>query len=146
MKLSKLPKITLKSSKRLGRGLGSGKGAKCGKGTTRHQKAREDISLFFEGGQNRLTKKFPLIRGKAKNKSVYKKPEIVKIDKLNLLPSNSIVTVDLLINAKLVDERAKKNGVKIVDGEELKHPLIIKLPSTKGAKKNIEKAGGKIEL
>src|SRR3989344_5008252 len=52
--------------------VGSGVGAKSGRGTTRHQRARESIPLFFEGGQNRLVKKFPLVRGKGKNKSVSK--------------------------------------------------------------------------
>ncbi|MCX7955723.1 MAG: hypothetical protein N2593_01260 [Patescibacteria group bacterium] len=67
--LSKLPKIVNKNKKRLGRGLGSGKGAKSGRGITRHQKAREKIPLHFEGGQGRMIKKFPLLRGKGKNKS-----------------------------------------------------------------------------
>lgn len=66
--LSKLPKIVGKKKKRLGRGLGSGKGAKSGRGTTRHQKARESIPLHFEGGQARMVKKFPLLRGKRRNK------------------------------------------------------------------------------
>ena len=67
--LSTLPKIVARRKKRLGRGLGSGKGAKSGRGTTRHQKARESIPLHFEGGQGRMVKKFPLLRGKGKNKS-----------------------------------------------------------------------------
>ena len=66
--LSNLPKIVSKKKKRLGRGLGSGKGAKSGRGTTRHQKARESIPLHFEGGQGRMVKKFPLLRGKGRNK------------------------------------------------------------------------------
>lgn len=66
--LSDLPKIVDRTKKRLGRGLGSGKGAKSGRGTTRHQKAREDIPLHFEGGQGRMVKKYPLLRGKGRNK------------------------------------------------------------------------------
>jgi len=66
--LSNLPKIVTKKKKRLGRGLGSGKGSKSGRGTTRHQKARESIPLHFEGGQGRMVKKFPLLRGKGRNK------------------------------------------------------------------------------
>ncbi len=65
--LSKLPKIVKKSKKRLGRGVGSGSGAKSGRGTTRHQKARESIPLHFEGGQGRMVKKYPLLRGKGRN-------------------------------------------------------------------------------
>lgn len=66
--LSHLPKIVTRRKKRLGRGLGSGKGSKSGRGTTRHQKARESIPLHFEGGQARMVKKFPLLRGKGRNK------------------------------------------------------------------------------
>ncbi|MCS7092945.1 MAG: hypothetical protein NZL96_00710 [Patescibacteria group bacterium] len=65
---SQLPKIVGKRKKRVGRGLGSGKGAKSGRGTTRNQKAREDIPLHFEGGQGRIVKRFPLLRGKGRNK------------------------------------------------------------------------------
>ncbi|MFH0979620.1 MAG: hypothetical protein V1803_01600 [Candidatus Roizmanbacteria bacterium] len=68
--LSNLPKIVRSKKKRLGRGLGSGKGSKSGRGTTRHQKARESIPLHFEGGQGRMVKSFPLLRGKGKNKSI----------------------------------------------------------------------------
>lgn len=81
--LSTLPQIVSGRKKRLGRGLGSGVGAKSGRGTTRHQKAREKISVGFEGGQNRLIKKFPLLRGKGKNKPMqrskgYKKQLYIK--------------------------------------------------------------------
>ena len=71
--LTSLPKIVAKKKKRLGRGLGSGRGSKSGRGTTRHQKAREAIPLHFEGGQARMVKKFPLLRGKGRNKSYKKK-------------------------------------------------------------------------
>ena len=67
--LSKLPKIVDKKFKRLGRGSGSGKGNKASRGTKRHQKAKEKIPLHFEGGQAKITKKYPLLRGKGRNKS-----------------------------------------------------------------------------
>lgn len=70
--LSNLPKTVSPRKKRLGRGTGSGKGAKSGRGTTRHQKARETIPLHFEGGQGRMVKKFPLLRGKGRNKPMIK--------------------------------------------------------------------------
>ena len=60
MLIHQLPALVQKKKKRLGRGLGSGAGAKSGRGTTRHQRSRESIPLHFEGGQNKITKKFPL--------------------------------------------------------------------------------------
>lgn len=80
--LANLPKIVAKKKKRLGRGLGSGRGSKSGRGTTRHQKARESIPLHFEGGQARMVKKFPLLRGKGRNKS-YKKKEVKNYERSN---------------------------------------------------------------
>lgn len=75
MKLSNLPKIIVSKKKRLGRGAGSGVGGKSGRGTTRHQAAREKIKIWFEGGQNRMIKKFPLLRGKGKMKPRKKEPK-----------------------------------------------------------------------
>ena len=83
-----LPKIKMQSRKRLGRGTGSGLGAKSTRGTKRHQHAKEKIPLFFEGGQNKLTKKLPLLRGKGKNKSYFKKPLIIHHDVLNIFSNN----------------------------------------------------------
>ena len=142
--LTSLPKIVHKKKKRLGRGLGSGKGAKSGRGTTRHQKAREKIKLWFEGGQNRSTKKYPLLRGRGKNKSTKPKPLLIKLESLNQLPVNSEVTLETLIGCRLIDSQAKKTGVKILAGGELKKSLIIKLPISKTAKLKVEQAGGKI--
>lgn len=145
--LSSLPKIiTGKRAKRLGRGAGSGVGAKSGRGTTRHQKAREDIPLSFEGGQGRLTKKFPLSRGKSRNKSIFKRPVVVKLSDLANIPANTVVDTKYLIENNIIDKSAKGNKVKIVDGGEVKCVLIIKLPISQKARAAIEKAGGKVEL
>jgi large subunit ribosomal protein L15 len=142
--LQSLPKIGEKPKKRVGRGLGSGKGAKSGRGTTRHQKAREKIKLWFEGGQNRMTKKFPLLRGKGRNKPRKLKPLLIKLDKLNQFPSHSQITLETLIDRHLVPQSAKKTGVKILASGELKQPLVIKLPISKRAKLKVEQAGGKV--
>lgn len=143
--LSNLPKLVSKKKKRLGRGLGSGKGVKSGRGTTRHQKAREKIKLWFEGGQNRLTKKFPLLRGKGKNKSLKPKPLLIKLTSLNQLPANTEVTFKTLIDHHFIDgNKTKKTGVKILADGELKKPLIIKLPISKMAKLKVKQAGGKV--
>ncbi len=143
--LSSLPKITIKGKKRLGRGLGSGKGAKSGRGITRHQKARENIPLHFEGGQARMIKKFPLLRGKGKNKPVGRKPIVVKMSDLNKFKENEVVDIKKLIEKKIVDEKAKILGVKILVSGRLKKKLTIKLPISGSAKKIIEKLGGRVE-
>lgn len=142
--LSKLPKITEEKAKRRGRGLGSGKGSKSGRGTTRHQKAREAIPLHFEGGQGRLVKRYPLLRGKGKNKSKQVKPAIIKLSALNAFSDGDKVTVDALVKKGLVDEKNK--SVKILEDGELNKKLTVNVPSSKAAKAAIEKKGGTVEV
>ena len=50
MKLNSLDKISARSDKRVGRGIGSGKGKTSGRGT-KGQKARGKILLAFIGGR-----------------------------------------------------------------------------------------------
>lgn len=143
VKLSNLSKIVDKKKKRLGRGVGSGKGSNSGRGR-KGAKKRGKINLWFEGGQNPQVKKYPLLRGKAKNKSVRKKHLPVTLDQLNKLAKESEVTAKLLVENKIVDKKALKVGVKILTGGEINIPLTVKLPASASAKKKIEKAGGKV--
>lgn len=142
--LSHLPKIISRRKKRLGRGLGSGKGAKSGRGTTRHQKARESIPLHFEGGQGRIVKKFPLLRGKGRNKPKSIKPLLIKLGQLNVFKDNDVIDLDSLIKNDLIDKNAKKFGVKLLGSGKVERKLIIKIPVSAKAKEAIEKAGGKL--
>lgn len=145
IKLSNLPKIVDRRKKRLGRGVGSGRGAKSGRGTTRHQRAREAIPISFEGGQNRIIKRIPLLRGKGKNKSLREKFLVISVGSLNQIPQGETVTVETLVKHGLIkktDRDGKK--VKIVDGGQIDRSLIIKLPITKMAKQTIEKIGGHV--
>src|SRR3989338_7123317 len=145
MKLSSLTKITKTGQKRLGQGHGSGRGKTGGRGT-KGQNAKGSRSLSFEGGALPLIKRLPFMRGKGKNKSFKKGPIIVNVKVLNLLKKGTVVDVKSLIENKIVDsEYAKKNGVKILGDGNLRVPLIVKLPVSKGAAKKILKAGGKVE-
>lgn len=143
--LSQLPKIVDSKKKRLGRGLGSRKGAKSGRGTTRHQKARETIPLHFEGGQARLVKRFPLLRGKDRNKSFNMKPLVIGFKQLTSFKEGEKVTVDALIKKGIVDKQAKEIGVKLLHNGKLEKKLLIVLSVSKKAKAAIEKAGGTVE-
>ncbi len=140
--LSQLPKIGRRGKKRLGRGLGSGKGAKSGRGITRHQKARRNIPLHFEGGQARMVKKYPLMRGKGKNKSVRQSALVITLDKLNKFKDGATVDHESLVKMNLI--RDLKKPVKILVKGKLEKKLTVKLPVSEGAKKMIEKAGGKV--
>jgi len=143
--LSFLPKTTAKKSKRRGRGLGSNKGAKSGRGTTRHQKARENIPLHFEGGQARMVKKFPLLRGKGRNKSFTTKPIIVNLDQLNEFKEEEIVTIDKLVKKNIINIKDKIKGVKVLAKGKLKKKLVIQIPTSKKVKKIVEGLSGQVD-
>ncbi|MBP9797679.1 50S ribosomal protein L15 [Candidatus Woesebacteria bacterium] len=144
MNLHSLPKIVDKPKKRRGRGYGSGAGAKSGKGTTRHQKARENIPLHFEGGQNKMTKRYPLLRGKGRNKSIREQAVSVNISKLEKFAANTRVDLAALLEAKLVSVDAVTRGVKILGRGALTKALEVAVPTSKKAGEKIEKIGGKL--
>ncbi|MBI4999709.1 50S ribosomal protein L15 [Candidatus Gottesmanbacteria bacterium] len=144
MELHKLPKLLKSPKKRLGRGHGSGRGKTAGRGT-KGQKARGKIKLGFEGGQLPLIKRLPLRRGKGRNKSLAPGPIVVNIKYLNVLAKGSQVDLETLIKARIVKEdEARAFGVKILGDGELKIPLKVSLPCSKGAAEKIKKAGGEV--
>lgn len=142
MKLHELLKVNTKSKKRLGRGLGSGKGKTGGRGT-KGQKARGKIPLGFTGDLA-LYKKLPLKRGKGNSKSATKKI-LLDIAKLNIFKDKTIVDLEKLIEMKIISEKHSRRGVKILNTGELSRVLTVKLPVSASARKKIEKQGGKVE-
>lgn len=146
MKLNQLPKTTAQKRKRVGRGYGSGKGGHTVGRGQKGQKARGKVGLLFEGTKMRksLIKRLPMKRGKERFKSLKSRPIILNVKYLNFLKVGSQVTVESLIKNNLVEKEAQQLGVKILGDGELKKKLIVKLPVSKGAKKKIEKAGGKV--
>lgn len=144
MKLSSLTKITKTRQKRLGQGHGSGRGKTAGRGT-KGQNAKGSRSLSFEGGALTLIKRLPFMKGKGKNKSFKSQPIVVNVRFLNLLKKGTIVDIESLIESKIVDPDARKYGVKILGDGKLAVSLVVKLPTSKGAARKIEQAGGKVE-
>lgn len=142
--LSNLPKTVTRASRRVGRGYGSGAGAKSGRGTKRHQKAREKIKIWFEGGQNRMVKKFPLLRGKNKNKSVQSKIQSINLSDLNRITDIDIIDAAILIERGFIRHIKTKQRIKILGNGEIARAITVKIPVSDVARKKIEKAGGKI--
>lgn len=141
-----LPKIKIRSKKRVGRGYGSGKGGHTAGRGQKGQKSRRNIGILFEGVKVKksLIKRLPLKRGKGKFHAK-KKPIIVKIDYLNIFPSQSKVNLDSLVKHGIVNEKeAKEYGVKILGNGEIGKKLTVEVPISNSAAKKIEKAGGKI--
>lgn len=146
MNISTLPKITRRSQKRLGRGIGSGKGGHTSSRGAKGQHARNKVALWFEGGQLPLIKRLPFQRGKGRFNSLHEKALVINLKHLNALPAKTAVTIDTLIAHKLVSAKdAKKYGVKVLGEGKLEQALKVMLPTSKSAAKAIEKAGGSVE-
>lgn len=141
MKLHELIKIQTRSKKRLGRGIGSGKGKTGGRGT-KGQKARGKIPATFTGSLA-LYKKLPLKRGKG-NPTLSIKPVILGLNKLNVFKAKEVVDIEKLLQAKIISAKETKRGVKVLDGGEIDKMLTVKLSVSDSARKKIEKAGGKV--
>jgi len=147
MNLNKRLKTTAKKKKRVGRGYGSGKGGHTAGRGAKGDKARGKVKLTFDGTKTKKSfiKKLPLQRGKGKFKSLRTKPLVVNLKYLNLFEKGDQVNLESLIKKGIVAaDEAKKLGVKILGDGELKTALTIELPTSKGAAKKIEKAGGKV--
>ncbi|HJZ05274.1 hypothetical protein A2634_00695 [Candidatus Amesbacteria bacterium RIFCSPHIGHO2_01_FULL_48_32] len=142
MNLSDLPKIVARSKKRVGRGIGSGKGGHTAGRGTKGQKAREKIGLTFEGTKVKksFVKKTPLLRGKGKFRPALGGPVIIKLKDLADWPVKTEVTVENLIKRGLV----KYGPVKILGDGEIKTALVVKVATSKQAAEKITKAGGKM--
>ncbi len=128
--------------KRLGRGIGSGRGKTSGRGT-KGQKARGKIPPSFIGGTLPLYKRLPFKRGKGNMKTLSHAVPVALI-KLAGLPSKTIINLDFLIKEKIISKKDALRGVKILGNGPLEKALTINLPVSKTAREAIEKAGGKI--
>ena len=117
MKLKRLPKTrVIKTGKRLGRGIGSGKGGHTVGRGTKGQKARNTVSLGFEGGQVPLYKKLPQMGG---FKNPTKKDILtISLEKLNVFKEGSEITPKSLVEKGII-RKIPGNSVKIPNGGEL---------------------------
>jgi large subunit ribosomal protein L15 len=148
MKLHELSKIKIKKQKRIGRGIGSGKGGHTVGRGAKGQRSRGNVGLFFEGTKIKksLLKRLPLLRGKGKFKPLSKKPLIVNLKYLNLFPAGSEITLKTLAEKGIISLRKNESvNVKILGEGKLQIPLTVKLSCSAGARKKIEEAGGKVE-
>lgn len=143
--LNELVKLTSRASKRVGRGVGSGKGGHtAGRGSKGHT-SREGgtIPLWFEGGQLPLIKRLPYARGKFHFKSLNAKPVPIKVEQLSFV-KDGIVTIETLVASGLV--KSVQTPVKIVAGGSAKVKEIHGIAVTKAAKEVLEKAGTTIHI
>ena len=137
-----------KARKRLGRGIGSGKGKTAGRGV-KGQKARSGVAINgFEGGQMPLT---GACRSAASTNIFAKEFNVVSLSRIQAaidagkLDAKATVDVQALIEAGVI--RRAKDGVRLLGGGELKAKLTFEVAgASKAAVAAIEKAGGTVKL
>ncbi len=130
-----------KPARRLGRGIGSGRGKTCGKGH-KGQKARAGgyHKVGFEGGQMPLQRRMPK-SGFRSQAALYRQE--VRLSDLNKVNEDT-VDMQVLKASGLINANIKE--VKIILSGEIKRVLVIQgLAVTAGAKQAIEAAGGRVE-
>ena len=148
MKLNTLFNVpgSKKPRKRVGRGIGSGKGKTCGRGV-KGQKSRSGVAIKTEGGQMPLIKRLPK-RGFNCSKSVdYTAISVADIEALigmKRIDAAKSINKDMLVSIGYI--KSNKVPVKLLGGtEKTSHKLTIELDAcSTGTKDVVEKAGGKV--
>ena len=137
-----------KSRRRVGRGIGSGKGKTAGRGV-KGQKARTGVAVKgFEGGQMPLHRRLP----KRGFKNVWAKT----LNEVNLgriqqaidagkLDPAAPIDVAALVKAGVL--RRAKDGVRVLGDGEIKAKVALTVyGASKSAAAAVEKAGGSITI
>lgn len=127
--------------KRRGRGIGSGLGKTGGRGH-KGQKSRSGgkPKIGFEGGQMPLQRRLPKVGFSSRMARV---TDEIRLNELNALTAD-VIDIAVLKAANLIAKNIKR--VKIMDSGTVVKAVTLKgIGVTKGARKAIEAAGGKIE-
>ena len=137
-----------KPRKRIGRGIGSGKGKTSGFGH-KGQKARKGVSIKgFEGGQMPIYRRLPKRGFKPVNgKDVYFE---LTFNKLNALVQSGKIAKSDLINIELLKEKklAKSNccGISLIATGALNDPFNLEVVrASANAEERLVKIGGSLK-
>lgn len=128
------------STKRVGRGIGSGWGKTCGTGH-KGQKSRSGgtVRPGFEGGQMPLQRRLPKYGFSSR---IGRTTDEIRTGELNSLDVD-VIDMAALKAANLITANIKR--VKIMLSGEITRPVTVEgLRVTKGARAAIEAAGGKV--
>ncbi len=138
-----------KAERRVGRGHGSGRGKTAGRGT-KGQKARTGgtIHRAFNGGQTRLSKRLPFLRGLGNSNYKFRKDyAIVNVSDLAQYEAGTEVTPAVLTASGFISNREGKGLVKILGDGEIDRALTVRAHKfAESARAKIEAAGGSIEI
>jgi large subunit ribosomal protein L15 len=137
-----------KARKRVGRGIGSGKGKTCGHGI-KGQKARAGVAInAFEGGQMPIYRRLPkrgFTNPFTRNMGEVTVASLDRAVSRGLIDANKPVTEDALRAGGLVKKSC--DGVRLLARGELKAKLTVEVSkASEAAVALIEKAGGSVTV
>jgi len=138
-----------KAERRLGRGHGSGRGKTAGRGT-KGQKARTGgtINRSFNGGQTRLSKRLPFLRGLGNSNTAFRDEyTIINVIDLEAFDTGAQVQPETLVKEKLVTPAQGRGLIKVLGDGEIDRPLTVYAHKfSASAKAKIEAAGGSVQI
>ena len=137
-----------KPRRRVGRGIGSGKGKTAGRGG-KGQTARSGVAIKgFEGGQMPLHRRLPkrgftnIFRKRFNELNLARVQQAIDAGKLD---AAALIDVEALVAAGVL--RRAKDGVRLLGGGELKAKVNITVAgASKSAIAAVESAGGSITV
>jgi large subunit ribosomal protein L15 len=134
-----------KSSKRIGRGEGSGKGGTATRGTKGAQaRAGYSHKIGFEGGQMPIQRRLPKFGFKNPTRVEFKAVNVADLQKLYEATGISEINLDVLVEYGLAPV---KELVKVLGNGELTAKLEVSADAfSKSAIAKIEAAGGKATI
>lgn len=137
-----------KARKRVGRGIGSGKGKTAGRGV-KGQKSRSGVSINgFEGGQMPIHMRLPKRGFNKPNRKRYAELSIANLERAiqaGKIKKGDKLDAEALVRAGVI--RRAHDGVRIIGNGELSQPLDLHVASaTKGALGIIEGAKGSLTV
>jgi len=152
MKLNSLNIKLYKKPKRVGRGIGSGKGKTAGRGV-KGQKARRGVSKIrnYEGGQMPLYRRLPkrgfnsIVQRIDKSKMIINLSDLQSVIDKKKISISEKITLEYLKKAKNIKKNFK--FLKVLGEGEIKSKIQLEAYQiSESAKSKIEKAGGSVSL
>ena len=151
MKLNELKRLksTTKNVKRVGRGIGSGKGKTSGSGH-KGQKARSGVAINgFEGGQMPLHRRLPKFGFNNVNNTRYVELNLEDLQSIinkNKINEDQTISIKLLKDLSIIKNKNSQK-LKILGTGDIKDKVSIEADLiSKSAVIKLEKAGGTIQL
>ena len=150
MKLNQVIRLkSKKNGKRVGRGIGSGKGKTSGRGH-KGQKARSGVAIHgFEGGQMPLHRRLPKFGFNNINKENFIEINLADVQKIiekNAIKEDQCFNIDLLKKLSFV-KNSNDMRIKILGKGDLKSKNSIECNKiSKSAEEKIKKLGNELKI